>query len=88
MVWMGIRLEPDGNRILAAQAVALILTELPCLLLNAYNYPTTGYGLEAFEALVRGVEFCSGTERDLCMAISRAASLAKCLKDSFLKIIC
>ena len=39
---MGIRPERDGNRILAPQAVASILTELPCLLLNANSYYTTG----------------------------------------------
>jgi len=73
MVWMGIRPEPDGNRILAPQAVATILAELPCLLLNASNYCTTGYGVGAFEALVHGFEFCSGTERDLCMCMATVA---------------
>jgi hypothetical protein len=54
MVRMGIRPEPDGNRIQTPQAVATMLTELPCLLLNANNYCATGYGVGAFEALVHG----------------------------------
>jgi hypothetical protein len=51
---MRISLETDGIRILPSQAVATILTELPCLLLNAENYCATGYGVGAFEYLFAG----------------------------------
>ena len=85
---MGIRPELDGNRILAAQAVAAILTELPCLLLNAYNYCTTGYGVGAFEALVRGVEFCSGTERTVVYGDPPCSESCEVPERFFPKIIC
>ena len=72
----GNKAAPDGNRILAPHAVAAILTELPCLLLNASNCCRTGYGVGAFEALVHGIEFCSGTERDCCVCVWRLLCMA------------
>ena len=86
MVWMGIRLESDGNRTVAPQAVATILTELPCMLLNANNCDwvrrTSRRGLGS-----RGRILLRHRKRLLCMAIPDAASLVKRLKDSFLKIM-